>query len=53
LSYSARKFVEWYNSHPYSHPIPLKDVESVSVIGNGNVAVDVVRILGSSIERLE
>ncbi len=52
---SARSFVAWYNGHPsYSDlKIDLTNVESAVVIGNGNVALDVARILLSPIERLE
>src|SRR5208337_1264266 len=38
-------FTGWYNSHP-EHPAPqLQCVRSVVIIGNGNVAIDVARIL--------
>lgn len=48
---SARQFVNWYNSHPDSlsnsaHiPPPLDQIEDVTIIGNGNVAIDVARVL--------
>lgn len=49
---SARQFVNWYNGHPdfYSGdndflPPQLDKVKSVTLIGNGNVALDVARIL--------
>lgn len=40
-------FVNWYNGHPkFSNlKIPLDKVSNVSIIGNGNVALDIVRIL--------
>jgi len=38
-------FVNWYNSHPESLAPVLTDVSSVVIIGNGNVAIDVARIL--------
>lgn len=43
---SAREFVEWYNGHPEAvdNPISL-DVKEVAVIGAGNVALDVARVL--------
>lgn len=43
---SAREFVEWYNGHPEAvdHPISL-DMEEVVVVGAGNVALDVARVL--------
>src|SRR5271157_3315859 len=38
-------FTGWYNGHP-DHPAPqLQDVRSAVVIGNGNVALDVARVL--------
>ena len=38
-------FTAWYNSHP-DHAAPqVQDVRSAVVIGNGNVATDVARIL--------
>jgi ferredoxin--NADP+ reductase len=44
-SFGAADFVAWYDSHPdYSQVWPLA-AESVAVIGNGNVALDVVRVL--------
>jgi pyridine nucleotide-disulfide oxidoreductase len=41
----STSFVNWYNSHPESLPPALKDVSSVVIVGNGNVAIDVARIL--------
>src|SRR5271165_3542929 len=41
-------FVGWYNGHPESPSPPIADVHSAVVIGNGNVAIDVARILGKS-----
>ncbi len=42
-------FVGWYNSHPdFTHLNPDLRVASVAVIGNGNVAVDVARILAKT-----
>ncbi len=38
-------FVGWYNGHPDSPPPAVGDVRSAVVIGNGNVAIDVARIL--------
>jgi ferredoxin--NADP+ reductase len=38
-------FTRWYNSHP-EHPVPrMQHVRSAVIIGNGNVAIDVVRVL--------
>lgn len=45
-SYSATDFVAWYNGHPdyVDYKFNL-DAESVAVVGVGNVAIDVARIL--------
>ncbi|KAI5970090.1 ARH1 [Candida margitis] len=49
---SARQFVNWYNGHPDCYnsqnpykPPPLDKIKDVTIIGNGNVALDVARIL--------
>ena len=49
-SYSATEFVAWYNGHPdYSdQEFDLHNVSSVAVVGAGNVAIDVTRILAKS-----
>lgn len=51
-SVAATDFVAWYTGHPdYAGPDfgeLLPDVRSVAVIGVGNVAVDVVRVLSKS-----
>jgi ferredoxin--NADP+ reductase len=45
-SYAATDFVNWYCGHPDMDATAFTlDVESVAVIGVGNVAVDVARIL--------
>ncbi|CAM5691701.1 NADP oxidoreductase [Streptomyces badius] len=48
-SYSATRFVSWYSAHPDSDTDPFArgalDARSAVVIGVGNVAVDVARIL--------
>ena len=45
-SHAATDFVNWYCGHPDVDPSAFTlDVESVAVIGVGNVAVDVARIL--------
>jgi len=42
-------FVSWYNSHPdYRYLEPNLEVAGVTVIGNGNVAVDVARVLAKT-----
>jgi adrenodoxin-NADP+ reductase len=51
---SARAFVGWYNGLPeYSHLVPkLERGSEAVVIGQGNVALDVARILLSDVDRL-
>jgi ferredoxin--NADP+ reductase len=42
-------FVGWYNGHPeFADLAPPLDVEGAVVIGNGNVALDVARILSKT-----
>ena len=42
-------FVGWYNGHPdYADLAPVLDGKHVVVIGNGNVALDVARILSKT-----
>jgi len=42
-------FVGWYNSHPdFSELHPDLQIESAAVIGNGNVAIDVARVLAKT-----
>ena len=52
--YSARAFVGWYNGLPeYANLEPnLGAGEEAVVIGQGNVALDVARILLSDVDRL-
>jgi ferredoxin--NADP+ reductase len=53
-SHAATDFVGWYNGHPdYRDRGFDLSQESVAVIGMGNVAVDVVRILARTPEELE
>jgi ferredoxin/flavodoxin---NADP+ reductase len=52
-SYPATEFVGWYNAHPdFRHLTFDLSQEKVAVVGNGNVAMDVARILGSSYDEL-
>ncbi|MFD4631567.1 FAD-dependent oxidoreductase [Streptomyces sp. NPDC058284] len=45
-SISASAFVAWYNAHPDAAPDGIDlSAERVAVVGNGNVALDVARIL--------
>ena len=51
-SYGAADFVSWYDGHPdVPREWPL-EAESVAVIGNGNVALDVARMLAKHPEDL-
>lgn len=52
--YSARAFVGWYNGLPeYEHFEPdLQNGDNAIVIGNGNVALDIARILLSDVDTL-
>lgn len=53
-SFSATEFVAWYNGHPdFRHFAFDLSVESVAVVGVGNVAMDVTRILAKSAAELE
>jgi len=52
-SHPATEFVAWYNGHPdYRHCEFDLTQERVAVVGVGNVAVDVVRILCRTAEEL-
>ena len=52
-SHAAFDFVAWYNAHPdFRDQRFALDCEHVVVIGNGNVAIDVARILVLSRDRL-
>jgi ferredoxin/flavodoxin---NADP+ reductase len=45
-SYGAKEFIEWYNGHPdAAHDNFLLDKQHAAVIGAGNVALDVARML--------
>lgn len=52
-SHAATEFVGWYNAHPDYRDLTFDlTQEAVAVIGNGNVAMDVARILASTYEEL-
>jgi ferredoxin--NADP+ reductase len=52
-SHAATEFVGWYNAHPDYRDLQFDlSQERVAVIGNGNVAMDVVRILAKTPEEL-
>ena len=51
-SYGAADFVAWYDGNPdYPRTWPL-EAEQVAVIGNGNVALDVARVLAKSADEM-
>ncbi len=51
-SFGAGDFVSWYDGHPdVPREWPL-DAESVAVVGNGNVALDIARMLAKHVEDL-
>ncbi|MGB3602249.1 FAD-dependent oxidoreductase [Gordonia sp. (in: high G+C Gram-positive bacteria)] len=50
---SAREFVAWYNGHPDYADLEFDlSAERVVVVGNGNVALDVARVLVADIDYL-
>ena len=52
-SMSATEFVAWYNGHPdYVDRAPDLEVEAALVVGVGNVAMDVARILAKTADEL-
>lgn len=52
-SLPATAFVAWYNGHPDFHDLdPDLQIERAVVIGNGNVAVDVARMMALAPEEL-
>ncbi|WP_017613436.1 FAD-dependent oxidoreductase [Nocardiopsis salina] len=51
-SHGASEFVFWYDSHPDVAPSWHVEGTSVAVIGSGNVAVDVARILAKDADDL-
>jgi ferredoxin--NADP+ reductase len=52
--YAATDFVGWYNGHPdhRHHRFDLARARRVALVGNGNVAMDVARILLASPDHL-
>lgn len=52
-SLSATEFVAWYNGHPDYETYQMNlDMRGVAVVGVGNVAVDVTRVLAKSVEEM-
>lgn len=51
--YGSGQFVAWYNGIPDSRDLdPVLDGKSVAIIGNGNVALDIARLLGKTPDEL-
>jgi ferredoxin--NADP+ reductase len=51
--YGACAFVGWFNGHPdYRDLDPDLDVEAAAVVGNGNVALDIARVLAKTPEEM-
>lgn len=46
--------MHWYNSYPHTRPIPLDNkIQNLVIIGNGNVAIDISRIMLKDSEKLK
>jgi ferredoxin--NADP+ reductase len=53
-SYTATEFVGWYNGHPdYRDRVFDLDQEVAVIVGQGNVAADVCRILAKTVDELK
>ncbi len=53
-SHSATEFVAWYNGHPDFRDLTFDlSQERVAVVGVGNVAIDVARILCKTVDELK
>jgi len=51
--YGSAAFVGWYNGHPDFHDLePDLDTPAAAVIGNGNVAINVARVLVKTAEEM-
>ncbi len=52
--HSATEFVGWYNGHPdfQDRSFDLAAARRIAVVGNGNVAMDVTRVLARSTDEL-
>ncbi|OUR76631.1 hypothetical protein A9Q83_13750 [Alphaproteobacteria bacterium 46_93_T64] len=51
--FGAQTFVYWYNGHPeFRDAVPHLDIKHAIVIGNGNVALDVARVILSTEEEM-
>lgn len=53
-SFSATEFVAWYNGHPDYVDLDFDlSCKTVAVVGVGNVAMDVARVLAKSVDELK
>lgn len=55
LVLTSREFVDWYNGNPLWNPhkgLDLSQIEDVTIIGNGNVAMDIARLLLTPVSQL-
>jgi NADPH-dependent glutamate synthase beta subunit-like oxidoreductase len=51
--YGSGRFVAWYNGIPEGRDLePKLDGKSLAIIGNGNVALDIARLLGKTADEL-
>ena len=51
--YGSGQFVAWYNGIPDARDLnPKLDGKSIAIIGNGNVALDIARLLGKTPDEL-
>jgi len=51
-SWSASRFVSWYNGHPDAEAHFVLEASAAAVVGAGNVALDVARVLTRSVGSL-
>ncbi|KRX08758.1 hypothetical protein PPERSA_08069 [Pseudocohnilembus persalinus] len=53
--FGAQTIVKWYNKHPdfRNFKLQLSKIKNVAIIGNGNVAIDIARILSKNTQELE
>lgn len=46
-SFGSGHLVKWYTGHPEAQEVSLDDVDSAAVVGVGNVALDIARLLSA------
>jgi len=52
--YGSSAFVGWYNGHPDAVNLkPILGPKGVAIIGNGNVAIDIIRVLAKTADEME